>query len=539
LRHWRDDTGLMRRPVVLVGLAVMLVALNLRAPVASVGPVLPEVRADLGLTGIGAAVLTTLPVLCFGVLAVVAPWWARRAGVEAVLMVALILLTVGLGGRVWGGPSLLLAGTLVVGGSIAIANVLLPPLIKRDFPGGTGVMMGLYTMCLAGSAAIGAGATVPLGEAIGVGWRGGLWIWAVPAALAAAVWLPMLNRSTRPPRHQPAPGPSLARHPLAWQVTVYFGLQSMIFYAMLSWLPSIYRDHGYSPAAAGFLLSLCGLVQIPVTLLLPRFAIRATSQVAHIAASTTFMGAGLLGILIAPTMAPYLWVTLLGIGCGACFAMGLALFVLRTGRIEDTARLSAMSQSVGYLICACGPLLFGLVHDLTNSWNAPLTMLILLLVPQLHTGMLAGRARVLHSAPRPDRQLQRQYSPGFRHEPGQLTAGSSGSTVATARQFGIPETTSVNRVSGYRQSRCPAVEKPLTLSKGARLRELERENRELRMKAEFLSKAVAHLCQRTSVTSRCEFLDAEKTTFPVVKAGAWLGVSTSGYESETPDHPAV
>lgn len=389
----------MRRPVALVGLAIMSVALNLRAAVASVGPVLPEARAGLGLTGTGAAVLTTLPVVCFGVLAVIAPRWARRAGIEAVLMVALILLTVGLAGRAWGGPILLLAGTVVVGGSIAIANVLLPPLIKRDFAGGTGVMMGLYTMCLASSAAIGAGLTVPVGTLLDAGWRGALWMWSLPAALAAAVWLPMLSRSTRPPRHQATPGPSPARHPLAWQVTVYFGLQSLIFYAMLSWLPSIYRDHGYSPATAGFLLSLCGLVQIPVTLLLPRLAIRSANQVVHIAASTAFMGAGLLGILTAPTVAPYLWMVLLGIGCGACFALGLALFVLRTGRVEDTARLSGMAQSVGYLICACGPLLFGLVHDLTGSWEGPLAMLLALLVPQLCTGMLAGRARVLGGAP--------------------------------------------------------------------------------------------------------------------------------------------
>jgi CP family cyanate transporter-like MFS transporter len=314
-------------------------------------------------------------------------------------------------------------------------------------------------------------------------------VWALPAVLVAAVWLPMLNRSPRPARQQPAAGSSLAKCPLAWQVTVYFGLQSMVFYAMLSWLPSIYRDHGYSPAAAGFLLSVCGLVQIPVTLLLPRFAMRAANQMPHIAASTAVMGAGLLGILFAPTMAPYLWVTLLGIGCGACFAMGLALFVLRTSRVEHTARLSAMSQSVGYLICACGPLLFGLVHDLTDSWNASLTMLVLLLIPQLYTGMLAGRARVLLSAPTPWRpELQ------LGHEAVQL-----------------PASTSVNGVS-LRRSRELATAKPLTVSRRVRLRELERENHELRMKAEFLSQAVAYLCSRTSVTLRYEFLDAEQTT---------------------------
>lgn len=395
-----------------MGLTVMAVAVNLRAGVASVGPVLPEVRGGLGLTGTGAAVLTTLPVLCFGLLAVAAPSLARWAGIETVLMMALILLTLGLGGRVLGGPTLLLAGTVVVGGAIAVSNVLLPPLIKRDFPQATGLMMGVYTMSLAGSATVAAGVTVPLGNAIGAGWRGALWMWTLPAALAMVVWLPRLNRRTRPPRRRVL-GPSLARRPLAWQVTVYFGLQSMIFYAMLAWLPSIYRDHGYSAAAAGFLLSLCGLVQIPVTLVLPRFAAKAPNQVAYIAGSTAFMGAGLAGILLAPMLAPYLWVTLLGIGCGSCFAMGLSLFVLRTNHIDDTARLSAMSQCIGYLICACGPLLFGLVHDVSDSWHLPLTLLTLCLVPQLCTGMLAGRARLLYNTSEPTQphpQPQHQHA---------------------------------------------------------------------------------------------------------------------------------
>lgn len=381
-----------------MGLTVMVVALNLRAGVASVGPVLPEVRAGLGLTGTGAAVLTMLPLLCFGVLAVAGSGLARRAGIEPVLMVALLLLTAGLAGRVLGGPSLLLAGTVVVGGSIAVANVLLPPLIKRDFPGHIGLMMGVYTMSLAGSAALAAGITVPVGNAIGHGWRGALWMWTWPAMMAAVMWLPMLNRGTTPPQRRMAES-SLARHPLAWQVTIYFGLQSMMFYAMLSWLPTIYRDHGFSPEAAGVPMFLCGLAQIPVALLLPRFATRAPNQVVHIAVSTAFMGAGILGVLIAPTTAPYLWAVLFGIGTGACLAMGLALFVLRTSQVEDSARLSGMAQSVGYLICACGPLLFGLVHDLTNSWSVPLVMLLLFLVPQLIMGMLAGRARLLFSTP--------------------------------------------------------------------------------------------------------------------------------------------
>ncbi|HEY3260970.1 MAG TPA: MFS transporter [Pseudonocardiaceae bacterium] len=384
----------MRRHAVLVGLAIVLLSANLRPAVASVGPVLPELRAGLRLSGTQTAVLTMLPVLFFGLLAPVAPRLARRIGIEPVLAGALAALAVGLVGRVLAGPSLLFAGTILVGGAIAVANVLLPPLVKRDFPHRTGLMMGIYTTAIAAAAAIAAGVTVPVTDAFGWDWRGALGMWVAPAAIALLVWLPLIRSHTRPPA-QPHAGPPLARDPLAWQVTAFFGLQSLQFYVMLGWLPSIYRDHGYRPAAAGFLLSLFGLVQLPVTLLLPRLATRARNQVIHVVLSTAILGVGLVGMLVAPTAAPYLWVVLAGIGCGACFALALALVVLRTGRVAETARLSAMAQTVGYVISAFGPLVFGILHETVGSWTAPVLLLVLLVVPQLWCGVLAGRSRVL------------------------------------------------------------------------------------------------------------------------------------------------
>ena len=387
-----DEIGAQRHPV-LLGLVVVLVAFNLRPAVASVGPVLPEVRADLSLSGLGAAFLTFLPVLCFGLLAVAAPRLARRSGIEPVLLGMLVALAVGLAGRVAGGAALLYLGTALAGGAIAVGNVLVPPLIKRDFPDRTGLMMGVYTMAVSGSAALAAGLTVPVGDAIGLGWRGALGVWAVPAVLAAVAWLPQVRAHTRPA--QPPRGPSLARSGLAWQVTIYFGLQSLSFYAVLAWLPSIYREYGMSPAAAGLLLSVAGLVQIPVALVLPALATRAANQVVHIAGSTVLIGLGLAGVLVAPTGAPYLWAILIGVGQGACFALGLNLFVLRTRSVHDTARLSAMAQSIGYVICAFGPLLVGLLHEAARSWSVPIVLLLVLLVPQLVCGMLSGRARTI------------------------------------------------------------------------------------------------------------------------------------------------
>jgi CP family cyanate transporter-like MFS transporter len=381
---------------VLLALAVVLVAVNLRPAVAGVGPVLPELRAGLSLPGAAVAVLTTLPVLCFGLLATAAPRLVRRHGIEAVLVGIMVALAVGTLGRALDGPPALFAGTVVVGGAIAIGNVLLPPLIKRDFPDRTGTMMGVYTMAVSGAAAVAAGLAVPLAAASDLGWRGALGVWAVPAAVAALAWLPRLRGRTRPPQTPPT-GRSLLRDPLAWQLTVYFGLQSLSFYAVLGWLPSMYRDFGASPALAGFLLSLSGLVQIPVSLVLPGLAGRARNQVAHVVGATALIAAGLAGVLLAPMAAPYLWVVLVGAGQGACFALALNLLVLRTRRVADTARVSAMAQSIGYTLCAVGPLLVGLLHDATGSWTGPLALLLALLVPQVVTGALAGRDRTVRA----------------------------------------------------------------------------------------------------------------------------------------------
>ena len=382
-----------RRHGLLLALAIVLVAVNLRPAVAGVGPVLPELRAGLSLSGTAVAVLTTLPVLCFGLLATTAPRLARRYGIEPVLVGIMAALAVGALGRVLDGAPALFVGTVVAGGAIAIGNVLIPPLIKRDFPDRTGSMMGVYSMAVSGTAAVAAGLAVPLAGATGLGWRGALGVWAVPAAVAALVWLPRSRGRTRPPT--PPPARSLLRDPLAWQLTVYFGLQSLSFYAVLAWLPSMYRDFGASPAVAGFLLSLSGLVQIPVSLVLPGLAARARTQVGYAVAGTLLIAAGLAGVLLAPMAAPYLWVVLIGLGQGGCFALGLNLFVLRTRRVADTARVSAMAQSIGYTLCAVGPLLVGVLHDATDSWTVPLVLLLALLVPQLVTGALAGRDRTV------------------------------------------------------------------------------------------------------------------------------------------------
>jgi CP family cyanate transporter-like MFS transporter len=367
-----------------------LVALNLRPAVASIGPLVAEVRDGLRLTGVGISVLTSLPVLCFGALAPLGPWLTRRIGMARAVAVLSAAIGVGLLVRIGPYAITMFAGTLVAAGAIAALNVILPALIKRDFPRHTGVMMGLYTLALTGSAAIAAGLTVPLTNAIDHGWRGGLGIWAALSAVALLMWLPELRVAGSDALALVAPR-GMLRDRVAWLVTVFFGLQSRVFYATLTWLPTLFRDRGLSESHAGALLAVSAAVQAPVSLGLPALAIRLRNQTSLLLGSVLLTGGGLLALLLAPMAAPYLWVVILGLGQGASFPLALTLMVLRTRNPAATQALSSMSQGLGYLIAAGGPLLAGLLHSVTGNWTVPLAVLIGLLVPQTIAGLAVSR----------------------------------------------------------------------------------------------------------------------------------------------------
>jgi CP family cyanate transporter-like MFS transporter len=270
--------------------------------------------------------------------------------------------------------------------------VLVPSLIKRDFrPEQVGLLTGGYTMAISASGAIAAALTIPVEEAIGHGWRPALAFWALPALVAAAVWLPWI-RGGRPPADAPAL-PSLWRNRLAWQVTAFMGIQSLLFYSCLSWLPALLRSEGIDRGAAGALLSVMLLTAIPTCLLVPVWASRAADQRGAIAVTLAVYAAGLLGLLIAPGAAPAAWATLLGFAQGALLALAFLMFGLRAPDQEHAAQLSAMAQTVGYAVAATGPLLLGVLREATGGWAVPVAVLLAVLVPLFFAGMAAGRDR--------------------------------------------------------------------------------------------------------------------------------------------------
>ncbi|KDN17955.1 CynX/NimT family MFS transporter [Amycolatopsis rifamycinica] len=377
----------------LLAVAVVLTALNLRPAITGVGPMLAEMRQDLGASVVWAGVLTTLPTLCFAGAGLAAPLLARRAGIGVAIAIALAALAAGLVLRVLDGPVVVLGGTLVATAGIALINVLIPVVIKDSFPARIGVLTGVYTAALQGGGALGSAVTPRLGDTLG-GWRPALGGWAVLAVVALLAWILAARGTGRAPR--PAVGAeggrSLLRNRLAWIVTAFFGLQAFYAYAAMGWFPQVLMDAGVPRDDAGLLFGLVSLIAVPISLVVAPMAARQRGQSRWIVGLGVFGVAGTLGLMLAPSWSPLLWSILVGLGMST-FSLALTVIALRARTGADTARLSGMAQGFGYLFAALGPFLFGLLHDLAGGWTVPLAMLLGLLAVQLTFGALAGRHR--------------------------------------------------------------------------------------------------------------------------------------------------
>ncbi|GAB3574641.1 MFS transporter [Leifsonia lichenia] len=398
----------LRPALVIAGL--LLVAGNLRAGITTVGPVLAELQHDLGLSSLTASILISLPLLAFAFVSPVAPAFARRLGLERALGVALAGLAVGLVVRSLPGLPLLWIGTALLGVAIAILNVVLPALVKRDFPTRIGQVTGAYSAVQASFAAIAAGAAVPVAALTAWGWRLPLGMWAGLALIALAVMVPQLRRRTvvppteddvalPEPHHQtPSARPAGGRSPwgtaIGWQVTAFMGLQSVGFYVFITWLPSMEGAAGVDAAAAGvhqLLLNAFGIGgSLLASTLIPRFR---DQRLLAVAGPALFALAAL-GVLLAPQLGG-IWASMAGLAGGSSIVLALSFFGLRTRHHDQAAALSGMAQSVGYVLAAAGPIAAGALHDATGSWTPALAILVGLLAVLGVFGYLAGRARVI------------------------------------------------------------------------------------------------------------------------------------------------
>jgi CP family cyanate transporter-like MFS transporter len=375
-----------------IAATLIFVALNLRMAIAAVPPVLTQIQRDTGLGAAGSGLLTALPLFCFGAMAASTPALVRRLRMGPLLGLTMAVIAAGCAVRL--APSLvaLFLGTAIVGSGIAVANVLLPGLIKRDFKDVAAPMIALYALALSLGATIPAGLTIPFENLTGSGWRPAVAVWGIVALIALVLWLPRARREE--PTVAAAPGPSpaaaLRRDRLAWAVTFFMGLQSLCYYSMLSWLPAILESHGMSDGRAGWMLSYMTIPGMVASLLTPAVQRRLPRSELEVALAVALLAIGYVGLIVAGAAGAYVWVTAIGLATGLLIALALGYIVARA-RDHHVAHLSTMAQGTGYLVASAGPFAIGALHGITSSWTVPLVLLLATLVPMLLAGVVAGR----------------------------------------------------------------------------------------------------------------------------------------------------
>lgn len=385
----------------LVLAGVVAVALNLRTAITTVGPLVPTLRASLDASNVALGLVGTIPVLCFGLVSPLAPALGRRVGIGRALAGSMVLLSAAIALRSVGGFGWLVAGTVGLGVAIAVGNVLLPALVKGRFPHRATSLTSAYTALMVLSATVSAALAVPVADR--TSWQVSLGIWAVPAAVGALVVVASLVLEGRlvPPTGSGStpiaglPGRELRRRPLAWQVTAFMGLQSLLFYVPIAWMPDVLVERGMTDAQAGALLGVYNVAGLVGVLAIPLLHRGRLDQVRSTATAGVLAIIGTSLLLVPGLSFAVPAAIVLGLGSGGTISLVLSFFALRTTSVADAAALSGMAQSIGYLVAAGGPILWGFLRDRTGSWTVPLVLLVVMACLSLWAGLLASRNRLI------------------------------------------------------------------------------------------------------------------------------------------------
>jgi MFS transporter, CP family, cyanate transporter len=376
---------------------IILIGANLRAPVTSIGPVLPDIQAALGLGDLDAGILNALPLLIFAVLSLVAPAVGRRYGLARTLGMALVAIAIGSLLRSLDLPGAIWIGTIILSAGIAFGNVLLPGLVKRDLAARAAGVIGMYASAMAGVAGLAAGLAVPIAHLPSFDWRWSIGVWAALALVAFMLWLPATKGSARMPGGgsvDTGSSRSPWRHAVGWQVSLFFACHSLIFYSLVDWFPSYALSVGISAAQAGYYLLVYQVVAVVTNLACAPLIRRSNDQMllGFMCGFLLLAGAG--GLFAMPSMS-VLWIVSAGLGAGLSMTTSLSLFGLRTRDHHSASALSGMGQFIGYIGAAAGPFLFGILHGIGGSWSAPFILLIVASILVVVFATLAGRARYI------------------------------------------------------------------------------------------------------------------------------------------------
>lgn len=376
---------------------IILVAFNLRPAITSLGPLVGMIQEDVGLAHWSAGLLMSLPLVVFAIMSPLVPKIAQRLTNEMTLSAGLLFLLIGICIRSIPMTFFLFTGTLMVGLGIAIGNVLLPAVVKEKFPTKIGLMTSIYSTSMGLIASLASGVSVPLAKGANLGWQGAQIVWAIPVVVAIIVWAAILikykkGHSIGKSHYSSSNG--MWRTPLAWQIAIFMGFQSFLFYVTISWLPEILQARGISMGTAGWMLSFTQLIGLPASFLIPVLAARLRSQVWISFILSMCAVLGYAGLLLA-TSHPGLIISivLIGIALGGIFPLALSYLGLRSRNAKQAAELSGMTQSTGYVLAAIGPLFIGYLFDLTRFWTIPLITLIIISLIVMVFGMVSGRDR--------------------------------------------------------------------------------------------------------------------------------------------------
>lgn len=376
----------------LLVLGIVFIALTLRSPLTSVGPIIEEIQIGLQISSVVAGFITTIPLLAFALISPIVPKIARKITVERALFFATILLALGILLRSSGSVSMLFLGTALIGVGIAFGNVLLPSLIKLKFPFQVGLITAIYTVSMNSSASVAAGVSYPL-STLSWGWQGALGLWIVLAIAAILIWIPQTKFKPEIAVTSSIKKKSIARYPLAWVIMLAMGFQSMIFYTTAAWFPEMFKAQGLSSAEAGFMFSIMQIAQIPMTFITPIIAAKLNDQRPIIVVLAFFYIIGFTGLLMGWTDYSVLWMILIGFAGGSSFSMCMMFFSLRSRDGIEAADLSGFAQSLGYLIAAVGPVLYGFLYERYNSFDQANLMYIVIVMISIIASFIAAKKR--------------------------------------------------------------------------------------------------------------------------------------------------
>ena len=393
MNHQATDKKALSSLFLIIGL--LLIACNLRAPFTGIAPVLDTIQSAFSLSAYQTGLLTTPPLLCFAVISPFVAKLEKKLGLNTTLLTALAIITVGIVIRSLGWVSSLYLGTLLTGVGIAVGNTLLPSLVKQNFPHKVANTTGLCGLFMGVSAGVASATIVPL--ELWSGWQVALGSTMILPILATLVWCTQLNAQTShaKPAMSTEDNKPIWQSPLAWQITLFMGINSLLYYILIAWLPSILADAGFSTLEAGSVHGLMQMASALPGLFLGPIVSRMKNQVIIAIIMSALISVGLIGLWIAPKEAA-IWVSCFGAGSGGVILLAFMFIGFRTTSTLQATQLSGMAQGVGYLLAALGPTLVGTLHNLTRSWSAMLIIATLLSLVMLFNGALAGRTRTIH-----------------------------------------------------------------------------------------------------------------------------------------------